>query len=1246
MVQKKLSLKNLTASQFLGGKKKDSIEGYLERISETEIQGWVVSKTGQSLQLSLVLSARHYPVNITWHERADVAMRFGADYRQSGFTLIIPDALRAQYLSAVEAGQLIEVFANDVRLVNNAIFTKQAVFLESIELSPASPIDIQRAIPAILGFIEDVDEFLVCGWVLSVDHAPLSFTLRIGDTEEVIDSLTWHERPDVVAIHGEEFKRSGFSFTVPDALVDAYLASLSSNTMRLGGQQKANSVLSILVNGVCLGSKPQTASKLAKLLPEHFSFATMVEINAEYGVYFTSKELVQLFKNQHNYALRISRIEAVNAKFYSDLAKFHLIQHKVEAGQTYLKTSLFFEQRTEAFELLGNTYFEQKKYYLAYAYYHYATQAHGVQSRWLYANLINCKKNTIDVEAILRIQVAALNAQPSATYLNDRLDELVQNYWLAQQGLLESLCLVNNRQTLLTSLGEISAFIYSVYLRSFGATEPVKTLGQCDLNRVLIIADLNIPQCVRYRVTQKIEQLELIGKKVSLISWLDMSKKFSTLLLHDVVIFYRVPAEPLILKAMAHVNATGKLGFYEIDDYLFDSEFPPPIETYGGYLELTNYFAILKGMAMFNAAAKYCRFGIASTQLLADKLATLVFSQHCFVHRNGVDSNNTFKTKVLSEVLANNTIEIFYGSGTMAHNSDFNDLALPALIRIFDEYSKVRLTIVGYLKLPHAVVKHYADKIKQIPPVKNINAYWRLLDRADINLAVLLDDEINGCKSELKWFEAACLGIPSVLSATANYRDVIQHGQDGLIAITTEDWYQHLKILVEQPETRLQIAAQALVRVQQEYSQTALANNMAIILQEALQAAQPLMQPLRKKIALVNVFFPPQSIGGGTRVVVDNFDTLQMHYGNQFELCVFTSDAEQRDKAHQLSVYQYQGARVYRATIQWREHMDWYPRDEKIGALFAQFLTIEQPDVIHFHCVQRLSGSMLEHAFDAGIPYVVTVHDAWWISDYQFLVDANNKVYPDGHPDLYQHYTPPSFTDVSASLERIIYLQDLLKKAAAVLTVSECFADIYRKNEITDIQVNKNGIAETLPWAVKDTRYTDKVVCGHVGGMAEHKGYFLLKNAVMSCQPTTVHMLIVDHAYDEDYRLDTFWGNVPVTFIGRMSQTRVVELYRQIDVLWAPSIWPESYGLVTREAAACGCWVVASAMGGIGEDVIEDRTGHVIAPTIENIIEVLMNIASDPTRYKALPEISPIRSVYEQVKELVEIYHTVQECKK
>nr|MBZ4202633.1 hypothetical protein [Methylovulum sp.] len=121
MIQKKLSLKHLATAQFLGRKPKGSIEGYIEKMNEVAIEGWVINKTGQSLQLSLRLADRHYPITISWHERADVALRLGAEYSQSGFSLIIPQALREQYLSAVAEGQLIEVFANDVRLVNNAL---------------------------------------------------------------------------------------------------------------------------------------------------------------------------------------------------------------------------------------------------------------------------------------------------------------------------------------------------------------------------------------------------------------------------------------------------------------------------------------------------------------------------------------------------------------------------------------------------------------------------------------------------------------------------------------------------------------------------------------------------------------------------------------------------------------------------------------------------------------------------------------------------------------------------------------------------------------------------------------------------------------------------------------------------------------------------------------------------------------------------------------------------------------------
>jgi glycosyltransferase involved in cell wall biosynthesis len=219
-----------------------------------------------------------------------------------------------------------------------------------------------------------------------------------------------------------------------------------------------------------------------------------------------------------------------------------------------------------------------------------------------------------------------------------------------------------------------------------------------------------------------------------------------------------------------------------------------------------------------------------------------------------------------------------------------------------------------------------------------------------------------------------------------------------------------------------------------------------------------------------------------------------------------------------------------------------------------------------------------------------------------------------------------------------LYLKDLLRNAEAVLTVSNSFAKIFRKNEIPEIIVNKNGISETMAWQSKDTRHTNRVVCGHVGGMAEHKGYFLLKATIEDLQPKHLEMLIVDHSQEEDYQLQTHWGKVPVTFIGRMAQNRVVDLYRQIDVLFAPSTWPESYGLVTREAAACGCWVVASNMGGIGEDVIEGESGFIIEATEDALGECIEKIDLNPAIYKGIAQPGSLRRVSEQVEELTEIY--------
>ncbi len=927
-----------------------------------------------------------------------------------------------------------------------------------------------------------------------------------------------------------------------------------------------------------------------------------------------------------------------NADFYMSLADAFFKESKESKSSLYwyqaalkaAQISFNATQCVKALELIADCHSYHGDIVAATTVYHYLYEKE-LHSDFLFEakysdNLLKQNKSEKAIEILLR----GIHKKPGLSHLQEKLDIAINKLFQDLEGEKHLKAMLDDREGLSKKVYELAKLVYDAYFQIYSKDNTPCVLSVSNLEKVLIVGDYHVQQCVRYRIDQKIEQLESQGKRVTAIDWTELEIHQNEIALHDIVIFYRVPAVPRVLKAMAQVNANGKASFYEIDDLLFEECYPAPLETFGSYIGLDTHIELRKSMASFRAAVSFCRFGIASTQLLCDKLEKLVMDKQCILHRNGLDKLNVMRYHDKSN---KTTIDIFYGSGTQAHNSDFIEQALPALEKVLDKHKHTRLIIAGYLQLPQEFIRKYKNQLLQLPPVKNVEAYWSFLERADINLAVLNDDEINGCKSELKWFEAACFGIPSVVSTTANHRDVINHGEDAFIAVNEIEWVRALEALIASSELRQTIAAKALQRVQTEYSVEALGAKLTTNLDDVLEPDKT----RKKKIALVNVFFPPQAIGGATRVLADNFDVLQKQYGDDFELVVFTSDDHCTDP-YKLTTYQHQGVTVYRSTILYRENMDWHPKDPEIYKLFEQFLEIEQPDLVHFHCVQRLTASVVEAAKDKDIPYLVTIHDAWWISDHQFLIDADDNVYPDGHPDIYAPRTLPNKVTLGDSIERIIYFQELLNGASKLLTVSESFADIYRKNGYPQIDVNKNGISSTVEWLPKQTQYSGKVVCGHIGGMANHKGYFLLKEAIEQEQPQHIEMLVVDHSKPEGYEQKTFWGQVPVTFIGRMGQTGIAKLYQQIDVLFAPSMWPESYGLVTREAAACGCWVVASNLGGIGEDIIEGKSGIRIEPSLKGIRKAVKEIDRSANKFKQNSQQSDIRLVDKQVEELVNIY--------
>ena len=57
--------------------------------------------------------------------------------------------------------------------------------------------------------------------------------------------------------------------------------------------------------------------------------------------------------------------------------------------------------------------------------------------------------------------------------------------------------------------------------------------------------------------------------------------------------------------------------------------------------------------------------------------------------------------------------------------------------------------------------------------------------------------------------------------------------------------------------------------------------------------------------------------------------------------------------------------------------------------------------------------------------------------------------------------------------------------------------------------------------------------------------------------------------------------------------THMAEFYSSQDILLAPSIWPESFGLVTREALSAGLFVIASDIGALAEPILDDNSNGI-----------------------------------------------------
>jgi D-inositol-3-phosphate glycosyltransferase len=87
-----------------------------------------------------------------------------------------------------------------------------------------------------------------------------------------------------------------------------------------------------------------------------------------------------------------------------------------------------------------------------------------------------------------------------------------------------------------------------------------------------------------------------------------------------------------------------------------------------------------------------------------------------------------------------------------------------------------------------------------------------------------------------------------------------------------------------------------------------------------------------------------------------------------------------------------------------------------------------------------------------------------------------------------------------------------------------------------------------------------------------------------------------------------------VSLVGAVGRQDLPKWYRSADVL-ACSPWYEPFGLTPLEAMACGVPVVAYALGGFTDTVVDGVTGHLVPPRDQHALAVtLRRLIREPSR--------------------------------
>lgn len=270
-----------------------------------------------------------------------------------------------------------------------------------------------------------------------------------------------------------------------------------------------------------------------------------------------------------------------------------------------------------------------------------------------------------------------------------------------------------------------------------------------------------------------------------------------------------------------------------------------------------------------------------------------------------------------------------------------------------------------------------------------------------------------------------------------------------------------------------------------------------------------------------------------------------------------------------------------------------------------------RPELVHVQHLRGLPPGLVSWMQAQGCPVFISLRDFWFVCPNAQLLDYETGTLCTT-PGAPLHCArcglvrvglrallplAPLFALLMARRNRI--LRDVMQRADALFAYSKFVRAWYAEHGAPDETLHyvPRGIprpAVRPPTDIED----DTIRFVYIGGLSWQKGVHVLIEAFNGLDPRAELMIAGDETKYPDYvrELRALARHPGIKFLGRIGRETVWHTMTGADAVVVPSLWYETFSMLTREAFAMDVPVIASDHGALAEAVTHKVDGLLVPP--------------------------------------------------